>query len=524
MLKKNYIPYIFAFFLCIISFVVLFPLLQPGFIKTDDAAWMVIRLTSFYQSLADGQFPVRFLGRLNQNYGYPVANFLYPGFLYLGSALHIAKIPFQNSVEIIMAGSVIAGAFGLFFWLQLFFGPLASFIGASTFLFSPYLLYDLYKRGSVGELLATGVAMLTLFIVEKRWRILVPFCIFILLISHNTLALVFSLFFFIYIVVKKEFSFLVPMAIGVMMSSFFWIPAFFERSFVRFNELSVSNPFDFFGISFMLFYTSIPFLLGLIYMVVHRKKEYTKENWFFIITFLVAGFFALPISGIFWKLPILSQFFQFPYRWYALWLIVGPWLVGSMIESFREKEKFISIAVIGVICVLTSYGFLTKAKSEVHEEGYYTTNEATTTVADEYMPKWVIEKPEKRSNEKLEFFDGRGVFLNTEISTKKIVTKIKAEEDSIIQINTVFYPGWGATLDGKPVEVSGQNPRGLMHILVPKGEHLLFVEFRETVFRFIADVLSAIGFITYGIFILLFLLHGKFQKHKSISYLKDVWS
>jgi hypothetical protein len=71
-----------------LCFLVLAPLLRPGLLVTDDGDWMVIRLSAFYQSLREGQFPVRFLGRLNYSYGYPIANFLYPGFLYIGSAIH----------------------------------------------------------------------------------------------------------------------------------------------------------------------------------------------------------------------------------------------------------------------------------------------------------------------------------------------------------------------------------------------------------------------------------------------------
>lgn len=72
------------------------PLMRSGFFITDDGEWMIIRLSAFYQSLADGQFPVRFLGRLNNSYGYPVSNFLYPGFLYLGSLLHILGASFSG--------------------------------------------------------------------------------------------------------------------------------------------------------------------------------------------------------------------------------------------------------------------------------------------------------------------------------------------------------------------------------------------------------------------------------------------
>ena len=85
--KVHYIVWILP--LILISIFILFPLLKPGFIVSDDGDWMVIRLSAFFQSLREGQFPVRFLGRLNYNYGYPVANFMYPAFLYFGSLIHI---------------------------------------------------------------------------------------------------------------------------------------------------------------------------------------------------------------------------------------------------------------------------------------------------------------------------------------------------------------------------------------------------------------------------------------------------
>src|SRR3989344_3219366 len=80
-MAKKYLPIVILLLLMIPS---IWFLLLPGFFESDDGEWMIIRFSAFYQALADGQFPVRFLGRLNNGYGYPVADFLYPGFMYLG--------------------------------------------------------------------------------------------------------------------------------------------------------------------------------------------------------------------------------------------------------------------------------------------------------------------------------------------------------------------------------------------------------------------------------------------------------
>ena len=76
-------PKYFLLLIILFSLPIIIPLLKSGFIITDDADWFLIRFTAFHQTLREGQFPVRLLTRLNHGYGYPVASFNYPGYMYL---------------------------------------------------------------------------------------------------------------------------------------------------------------------------------------------------------------------------------------------------------------------------------------------------------------------------------------------------------------------------------------------------------------------------------------------------------
>ena len=101
-------------------------------------------------------------------------------------------------------------------------------------------------------------------------------------------------------------------------------------------------------------------------------------------------------------------------------------------------------------------------------------------------------------------FRGRGVITVTEFSSHRIEAVIDAKEKSIVQINTVYYPGWGIELDGQPVPVDYRNGMGLMRVAVPEGTHQISVEFRETVVRFIADGISIVsGIVAIGMLIVL---------------------
>lgn len=472
---------------------VLLPVFRPGLLVTDDGGWMVIRLSAFFQSLREGQFPVRFLGRLNQSYGYPVANFLYPGFLYIGSLLHLFGFSFQSSVEAIVVCSVIGGAVATFFWLRRFFDAAASGIGALSFLLAPYLLYDVYKRGSVGEVLALGICMVVLYAIESKKTWLVPFATALLSISHNTLALFFLPILFLYIVLRGYRNLLVPFLLGIGMSSFFWIPAIMEQKNVLLTRVTVSNPFDFFKMSGVIAAKSLPFAAASVMVLLRKRKVLGKIGWFFFLLLVLTFFFATPASSLLWQNNLFGTYVQFPYRWLSLLCFVGPWLIASLAHGKNAFFRMSAIVFIVIFFVL-SLQYL-KSDSIVRPEGFFTTNEGTTTVADEYLPRWVDKKLESRAAKRLDFFSGGGTIVENKATTQKIDATVTAQGQSVIQVNSLYYPGWGATLDNEKIEIAHDNPNGLIRITIPEGKHRLYMEFRETPTRFLADIASIVSFI-----------------------------
>src|SRR5258706_6634400 len=101
-MKNKQIMWILLLAVCAVG--ALLGVFHSGFFVSDDGHWMIIRLSAFYEGLSSGQFPVRFLPRLNEGLGYPVADFLYPLFLYIAALLHIIKIPFILDITILLAG------------------------------------------------------------------------------------------------------------------------------------------------------------------------------------------------------------------------------------------------------------------------------------------------------------------------------------------------------------------------------------------------------------------------------------
>lgn len=495
--------------LIILAGILLYPLFRPGFPVTDDGDWMVIRLSAFYQSFREGQFPVRFLGRLYHGYGYPVANFLYPGFMYIGSMLHAVGFPFTTSVKLIMFVSVAIGTCATFGWLRKFFRPVPSFFGAATFLFMPYVLYDVLTRGSVGELLAMCMMMVALYAFDGKQRVLFPFAVALLSISHNTLALFFLPILFIYIMLRHSWEYLLFFIYGVGMSAFFWIPAWFERSVVQFDTTAISDPLQYMKASQTLIIQSIPVLIAACILFFEKKKSFFLEKRFFFWVMMVSLFFASPISGFIWRSSILSTFIQFPYRFLAVICVIGPWFIGNIADRFDKKISIIIIGMCMAFLIFSAYQHHTDTRT-IQPEGFYTTNEDTTTTHNEYLPIWATKQVTEHATDRLVFVTGDAKIEVKHMNLQTIDVVLHAREKSILQVNTIDYPGWGAMLDDHPIPILHTNPYGLIQVMIPPGTHHLFMEFRETAGRFVADVAS-VAFFVLSIVSLIYYAHHQKQ-------------
>lgn len=474
---------------------VLWPLAKPGFFISDDGEWMIIRLSAFYQSLADGQFPVRYLGRLNNSYGYPVANFLYPGFLYIGSLFRLMGFSFTDAIKLILGLSVAGSAIAIYFALRDAYRRLPSLLGTLNFIFAPYLLFDLYHRGSVGEILGLFASSLAVLSVIRGWHVLFGLAVGCIIVSHNSVALIMGIAIGALIMASPHrLRMLISGAFGIGMASFFWLPALIEKQFVRFDMVTVSNPLEYFisiGNAELLGITTIV-ALSIVLGIRSGLRVIDKV----VIGIVLFGFvLSVPISAVLWRYPAFASLVQFPYRFLVLPVLFSPWIVAYVFDRLTGWKRMSLLSIFVIVWLLGVIRHIQPIQFVERSEGYYTTNEATTNVANEYMPRWVSEVPIRRPVETLEIIDGDAAFSNRTFSGEQFSVKIDAKEISQLQINKIYYPGWGVTVDNRLVPINYQNPLGVIRVEIPNGVHVVKAEFRETPFRFSADVLSLISFI-----------------------------
>jgi len=522
-LKISRANIIILLLLVILSVPAIYSLFHSGFFVTDDGEWMVIRFSAFYQALRDGQFPVRFLERLNNGFGYPVANFLYPGFMYLGIPIHILGFDFVNTIKVIFGLSMIGSAVFTYLWLSKIFNKSSAFIGALFYLYTPYHLFDLYKRGSIGEVLALAVIPFILWQIERKSLFFSSLGIAFLILSHNTLALLFLPLITVYAIIvrandsesrTRKFTYrnFLSLIFGIGISSFFWIPAIFELQYTRFSQTQVSDFRNYFAdigligvstvvvlaLSMFFFYKVQPWKRLNLHVNLHEKLFV-----FFLIIGVVSALFSLDISKSLWNfLP--SSFIQFPFRLLSYLILSVSFLSAYIIYQLKGNLRyFVSIFFISILA-FSAFSYIKPSEFFDKPEGFYATNEGTTTVQDEYLPKWIKQKPAEHFKEKVEIISGKGSIENLVYNSKKMSFSTQLSVDSKVIINTIYYPGWKAYVDGNQSNIKYNNNQGIMELSAPNGNHIIKLSFSETPLRLFADITSILSFI-----ILVFYLYKK---------------
>ena len=313
--------------------------------------------------------------------------------------------------------------------------------------------------------------------------------------------------------------------LGIGISAFFWIPALVEKNNVLLSQIPIADrnlyfvnlsqfilprwgygvPIDPNGFSYQLGLAHLAtfFIVTLYLFISFIKNKISKDYSFKIAALLtfIASFFAFllfkPSEFLWGNIPLLSEI-NYP------WIVLG--ILGfliSLLAGFLSKQALgrfmmIFLAIIAVFTVLP----YAKPQQYINKgDGYYLTNDATTTSSNELMPLWVKEKPTKRFVEKVEIVKGAGTVNNISYNSKKITFNVLARENTKVRVNTIYYPGWKAYIDTKEAQISYENEHGVMDIPIPSGKHLVRANFTETPLRLISNTISLLSF-----FVLLLLI------------------
>ena len=562
---KNIFPLIIVGFFGLIAGLAL---LHKGLPPTHDGEYHVIRFYEFYQTLQDGDWYPRWAPHLNNGYGVPLFNYVYPLPNYIASFLHFLGTTFIDSFKLSMFFATILGAVFFYLWTKEFWGRIGGIVSSIFYTFSPYHFLDIYIRGSVGEVWALALFpaflwSVTIFLKHKKRTFFLLSSLFLALIifSHNILALMFLPFSLTYIVFliyhSKNKKYLILntfyiILLGLGLSAIFWLPALLEKQYV--TGLQVSNFSDHFPefyqliipswgsgfsagalqdqLSFQIGIANLTAVIVVLFSMLFRHSglpriSLSKRFWmlrqltdyqndgrmsisfFFLVWFVLIFFLMLKISKPVWEHIYFMNYFQFPWRLLSLEILVASFLAGSIIY-------FLKLKILAILLIFLSFalgiGYSKPAYYHYRDDNYYISRsnfiDGTNSPGNTFNTVFLKTIPKKEKG-KAVFLRGDGKIEQKIVKSTMYVFNIKAESNSEILVNSAYFPGWKVYIDESEVEIKNRN--GIIYFFLPIGEHVVKVLFKNTFVVALATFISIASFLVL-IFLFTSRLFGTIRK------------
>lgn len=522
------------FFLIVILMLVCLPAMKglwwPGYFSVHDAMHPAL-VYEMDRALASGQFPGRWAPDFSYGYGYPYFIYIYPLPYYLGVLWYRLGFSLTESVQIVHALAVVGSALAMYWYASFRRSSWAGIIAAVLYIYMPYRAVNMYVRGALGEVLAWVFLPLILGGIERMVKLRRPKDLVLtalgvagLILSHNISGMVGVALAAVYAViwlVQSKSSLVtwlqtgVAFGWGLVMSMFFWLPAFVYKPLIA--DDAVFNYTDHFPFIKQLFIPSwgygasvwgptdeISFQIGIVPVVVWILAgmvlaaivvQTRRVPW--IPAFLWAGvagciyLMNIRSSWIWESLPLMT-YFQFPWRW--LWLVtflipaLGGWMGTLALNRVTQ-----GLAVVCMLAaVIVPWGYFQPDKPRVISDAdivyrYFPVdpNNPQPPVSAEYqtleeesllLPKTVAERPKDYPFVRVTSKTHEIQLIKSEPVTYEFETQGEA---GTVEVAVYAFEGWKATVDGQPTAILAGTPHGQATIFVPSGKHSVSVLYSQ---------------------------------------------
>jgi hypothetical protein len=416
-------------------------------------------------------------------------------------------------------------------------GSRGALMSAAFYQLLPFHLLNLYGRGAFAELCAYVWFPLVLLFLHKTLYGRHAASAFAglslsyagLILTHLVSAFMFTLMLLLYMTChyfhQRSGTLLLRAAsaltVGLAISSFYLLPAIFERKYVQI-EYMFNYVFSDYRRNFLFLKSNFetPFHIGLHGAVVLETALYLTAVALILrysnsspmrphqkamcLIFGVALFLTTPLAAPIWRYVPYFDILQFPWRWLSVMELTLCFLVASAFSgsgagiflNFRPPGRIMLYAMAALLSVsfilIVRSGRMYTAPLLVAITDLEKVNRYTN-LPKEYTPVWAVdvEKTVKElSTEKVMALSGKAGLRILEWEPEKRSIVINASQPAMLRIATFYYPGWKATIDGKKSGIAIEEKSGAMLVSAPSGEHTLELTFRDTPLRAFSKYLS----------------------------------
>ncbi|MBN1260797.1 MAG: hypothetical protein JXB35_08965 [Anaerolineae bacterium] len=533
----------------------LLPVIQPllaGCLPRYDGVFHLYRIAQLDHAIRNGVLYPRWLTDLGFGFGFPLFNYYTPLGYYLALPFHTLGLGFESTL---LAGFILAHAIlvlGTGLWTQDIFGSRAGLGAALVIAYAPYPLVNLLHRGAYAEV--WGLAWLSMALwayrrlVVRRDRISYIMATLFhaaLMLSHNVIALLGAPLLAAYALLliwkhkrrgKDIVRLLLVPSLALGITAFFWIPALFEQDYVQIHQLKIydfrehflsvselfsgprptdaadANPDLVYGVGWI---APLLAVAGWVPWRHQKAREAAVEH--LLLTLATIGLLMMTLSltlPVWERIPLLS-FLQFPSRFLGPASLLLAALAGYGASRLPGPHWLWPPAVLLLtvgfalpwlfpLCSVPQPALTPPNLIRIEQD----TGGVGTTVAGDYLPRWVAVRP--TGDELLPYYDAAapgyiidrldhsslpdGVNVRSaNYGLQEARLKLESDVAFDARFNWYYFPGWRATLDGLTLAVRPDGPQGLLSMTLPPGAHTLRVWFGDTPLRRAATGLSGLS-------------------------------
>jgi hypothetical protein len=520
-MKALLLKYKNVFLLLLVSLFFISPLFTNNFYSSNDGEAQVARFGAYIKGFLDGQFPIRWAGDLNYRYGSSVLNFYYPLPGYLSIPLYFTGLSLETIFKILSGISFVVAFLTFYLWTKEFLKKEIALLGALLYGLAPYHFLNLYVRGDVGELMAFSLIPLALLFIDKTLKeknitniVLGSSFYALTILSHNSVSLMFSpvLLFYIFLKSKSRINLtlgLFVLFLGLVLSSFFWLPGLYEAKFTNAKLFIGDNYKEHFLSLSNIFYSAWGFgpdvnkegglsphigafhLLSLILAFPLFIKTKNKLLTFWLGIIFVSLFITMPASSFVWEGIGILKLYEFPWRFIGLASFAVAAFCALAFSNFNKK---IALAL-GLLLIISSFQYTKINYVHPKSDKFYLDYKETTYYHGEASSVWTAGDFSKEPETQFEIIEGQGEIVRSSKKSNFHSLSLRADTDLTILDNTVYFPGWRVEVNGKktPIEFQNPNHRGLIIFKVPKGQNDVRIIFGESPIRVFSNSISIFG-------------------------------
>ena len=518
-------------FLVVVLLFSLLPILsifRPGVYESGDHRWHSAWLMSFYSSIEDGNIIPRWTDDICSGFGCPNFNYYYRGPYYLGSIFHAIGFSFVDSIKAVLFTSYLLSGLTMYLWLKEEFDKDVAMVGAILYQFAPYHFVSMHFRNTIGETLAFALIPLVLFtsIKLKQKTSLVYFLsfslsLYFLIITHIAISLTFIPFLALYIVYKTKLfpiKHTLACAVSLGLSAYYLFPAILERNYipeVQVEKFQMYPLWEYFtttwryGLLFQgnkgelgnsLGYAHWFVVVATIFMI--RRKKFTTRMPMLLLLLCFFTYFLFmqePFKQVWINIQMLRNF-QSPHRLLLMCTLLSSTIGGLVVMEINKrlssKTKPVFLVFFLTFTMLSTILNWGNRRVIANLDDNFIKQIQPSQTDGIFVPKTAsyFKNTQVIAQKPIEFIQGSGqiTVLSRKVESREY--KIKTKEDSLMRENTLYFPGWTLSINGREQKIITNHSvyEGLIVFKLPAGENSITLVFKDTLVRNISELVSLI--------------------------------